>query len=358
MSLSAARTAGQPEGEARRLAVLTPYLIPDELAGKKAVNIGDGFILRAIERLVGPFQEERILTSRSAPSEAALRDLEDAPGVMLAGANQLHEAFAPWPGLTAARFRESRLRLIPFAIGVHGAPDKAQALSEAAVELLEALHERIEYSSWRCPLTVELLERALPSLAGRFLMTGCPVAFATPVLEGREFHDGTGSIVVTVTDREMFWDREVATLDAAAELFPTARRYLALHQDFAALHPKWLRGVPADRGPMALRDYARRRGYEIVVPPSADAALEFYRSVDLHVGSRVHAHLHFLSQNKRSFLIGVDDRSRGLASAFGFELSTPGSLAADLSFDFEPVRARIQDCYDLTRRFLESVAVT
>jgi hypothetical protein len=356
MSLSAACKGPDSRPAQRDMAVLTPYLMPDELSGRKAVNLGDGFILRAIERLVGAIPPERTLTCRSRPSEAALLELEDATGVILAGANQLHATFAPWPGLTAAGLRASRLRLIPFAVGVHGETDNSLPLSEATLELLEAIHERVEYSSWRCPLTVQLLETALPSLAGRFLMTGCPVAFDVPVLEGRRFHDGTASIAVTVTDRQSFWDREVALLDAVSELFPTARRFMVLHQDFASLSPKWLRGVPAERTPMALRDYATRRGYDVVVPGSAEAAIEFYRSTDLHIGSRVHAHLHFLSRNKRSFLTAVDDRSRGMALAYGFQLTKPESLALDLARDFEPVRERIRHCYEVTRHFLNSVA--
>src|ERR1700755_1908262 len=52
--------------------ILTPYLVPPELAEKKVVNIGDGFILRAIERFVGKQTSERIFTSRVAPKASEM----------------------------------------------------------------------------------------------------------------------------------------------------------------------------------------------------------------------------------------------------------------------------------------------
>lgn len=338
------------------LAVLTPYLVPPALTPHKATNLGDGFILRAIERLVGRFDDMRIFTSRTEPSPQAREALSHAPGVILAGANQLNDQFSPWPGLTAEQLRQSQARLIPFGVGLHGAPEQNRGLSPNARELVEAIHERIEFSAWRCPLTVAFLEREVPSLAGRFLMTGCPVAYDAPVLEADRFHDGEARVAVTVTDREDFWDRETAILDFVAERFADAERFVVLHQDFQTLGPKWGKGVDPARSPQALRDHAIRRGYKIVIPASADAALALYEPIDLHIGSRLHAHLQFLSRNKRSFLVAVDDRARGLALAYGFPLSeADGIETLDLSLDFEPIRARIREGHDVMQRFVASL---
>lgn len=336
-------------------AVLTPYLVPAELSNYKAVNIGDGFILRGIERLIGRFPESLTFTSRTAPSDNAQRLIAQGPGVVLAGANQLHENFTPWPGLSGADLRGSGLRLVPFGVGLHGAPGLALGLSDQTRDLLNAIHEVIEFSSWRCPLTVAFLERELPHLSGRFLMTGCPVAYDAPVLDGTRFHDGESNIALTVTDREDFWEREIAILDLVADRFARAKRFLVLHQDFRALGPKWVRDLDPSRTPEALRRHAAVRGYEIIVPGSADEALAFYDAIDLHIGSRVHAHLHFLSRNKRSALVPVDQRALGLSAAYGFPLSQPQTIERDLTRDFEPVRQRIRDGYEVMRRFTASL---
>ena len=104
-----------------------------------------------------------------------------------------------------------------------------------------------------------------------------------------------------------------------------------------------------------LRRFAVARGFEIFVPSSNDAAIAFYSTVTLHVGSRLHAHLHMLSQNKWSFLTKVDERSTGIAEHFGFPLCDPGYLADYLDFDFEIVRQAAQRTFPIMEKFVGSV---
>ncbi len=340
-----------------RLACISPYLVPASLARRKAVNIGDGFILRAIERLLGTFGTSDLLTSRAAPTSAERAILEGSGGVILAGANQLHDRFTVWPGATAEDLRRSRTRFIPFGIGIHGIEGFNDGLSDDARAQIEAIHERIAYSSWRCPHTVAYLERWLPSLRDRFLMTGCPVSYDERLLDGRAFHDGEEVVAVTVTDRGDFWDRELVVLDFVATRHGRARKLLVLHQDFVALREA-KRGVPGsvgEKNPEALRKYAAALGYEIVVPRSADEGMSLYEGVDLHYGSRLHAHLLMLSRAKRSWLIPVDGRAEGIAEALGFPLCRPDDLAAHQSFDFEVVRSHARVHFATMTTFLRSL---
>lgn len=343
-------------------AVLTPYLIPQELQGRKVVNVGDGFILRAIERFIGQFPEERCFSPRTPPSSGVLKVLEASSAIILAGANQLNDQYSVWPGLTAARIRASRFCFIPFGIGLHGEEGKIDGLSDSAREVLLAIHERIEFSSWRCPRTVAYLERELPQLKGRFLMTGCPVLYDSPLLEGERFREGVDSVAVTVTERHDFWDREIRTIDFVARRFPRSRRYLVLHQNFSppgkfefVRH----RFLPFSHGCKnaceRLRWYAVKRGYRVVIPVSPDACIDFYRDIDMHVGSRLHAHLMFLSRNRRSFLTPVDGRGAGMAEFLGFPLCDPNRLDDYLDFDFETVRSRARESFQVMERFVKSL---
>jgi hypothetical protein len=328
--------------------VLTPYLIPPELAEKKVVNIGDGFILRAIERFVGEQPPECIFTSRVAPRPDQIGVLDRCGSVILAGANQLNDHYSAWPGLTAEQLAKTKLRLIPFGIGIHGATGFNDGLSEPSKALLELIHQRIEYSSWRCPLTVAYLERYLPSLRGRMLMTGCPVVYDRPVLEGRRFEDREGSIAVTITDRQNFWERETALLQWVASRFAQAKRHLVLHQNFLSDASRATKPSLVGK----IREYAAKLGYSIVVPETAEQAFDLYRHVDMHFGSRLHAHLYFLSRNKRSFLVSVDDRSVGIAESLGFPLCAPDGFDGVLDFDFEVVRRNAQRHFVAMQKFL------
>lgn len=343
-------------------AALTPYLIPEALRGKKVVNLGDGFILRAIERCVGRIAPARTLSPRVAPTPDGLAAMAQAPRVLLAGANQLHDAWTIWPGLTIDALRASPLRFVPFGVGLHGMPGHNDAMSAATRAILTEVHARVPLSSWRCSRTVAYLRRELPDLADRFVMTGCPVVYDRPLLDGEPFGRAEDRVAVTVTERDDFEARETSVLQFVADRFRHARRFLVLHQDWSPptrwelFRHRWLPQAPArlDRY-QRLRRTAVRLGFRVVCPPDADAAIAFYRGVDLHVGSRLHAHLLCLSRSTRSWLVPVDGRSVGIAEDFGFPLCQPHELAAAMDFDFELVRARARQHHAEMRRFLASL---
>lgn len=340
---------------------LTPYIIPPRLHGRKVVNIGDGFILRAIERCLGRFHEDLVLTGREKPPPAAMAGLEQCDAVVLAGANQLNDDFTVWPGATAEDVRAMGPRFVPFGIGLHGEPGYNDGLSETARAQILAIHERVEYSSWRCPNTVAYLEKHVPELRGRFLMTGCPVTFNAPLLEGDAFHPGEDNVAVTVTERGDFWKRELTLLEEVAHLFPKARKTLVLHQDFDPMPaneadlPTEGAFAPPPQSAADLRRRARALGYVVIAPATADEAIAFYRHVDIHIGSRLHAHLFFLSRARRSWLVPVDGRSTGMADCLGFPLVAPDNLASALTYDFETVRRRARETFETMSLFLRSL---
>lgn len=335
--------------------IVSPYPIPPALAARKVPNIGDGFILRAVERLFGRVAPEQVLSPRVPLSPDMEAVLSRSDLIVLAGANQLNDNYTVWPGCSAQVIRNRDYRLLPVGIGLHGEAHFAKDMSPVTEAIIRAIHEYIPYSSWRCPLTVAYLEAALPDLKGRFVMTGCPVAFGEPLLRERRFHDGADRIAVTITEREDGWmERERATLFAVQKLYPAADRTLVLHQDFLKL------ASPAKPGSLdAMRRHIRSEatalGFRIFTPANADDAMRFYRKVDFHVGSRVHAHLFMLSLNRKSYVTAFDDRTRGLALAFGFPLLRPDRLEDALTFNFEPVREKALAGAEAMQRVIDAV---
>ncbi|HVE53843.1 MAG TPA: polysaccharide pyruvyl transferase family protein [Ramlibacter sp.] len=347
----------------RTFSVLSPYPIPETLRGSKVVNLGDGFILRAIERELGrAFDVERVVSPRVAPS-AGQKEAMLGSRVLVGGANQLNDRYTVWPGLTAAELRATPWTFVPMGVGIHGDPGFNDGMSPQTREILDVMHERVPFSSWRCPRTVDYLARALPHRRDQFLMTGCAVTYGPALLEGERFHGAEESLAVTATERHDFWDRETALIDEAVRRFPKARKYFVVHQNFSPPAPfERLRHALLRARPHALEDkvaglraYARSRGFEVVVPADADACLKFYRDVDVHVGTRLHAHLLFLSMNKRSWLVPVDGRSVGMAEALGFPLPTVEELRRAWDTDFERVRARARESHKTMRQFTESL---
>ncbi len=335
--------------------VLTPYPIPPALASQKVPNIGDGFILRAIERFFGQAAPDRIFSPRIAPSTIDEGVFRESDLILLAGANQLNDNYTVWPGLNSETIRSHKYRILPVGIGLHGEAHAAKSMSVATSDILRAIHEFVDYSSWRCPLTVAYLEAALPALKGRFLMTGCPVMFDEPLLTERRFHTGADHIAVTITERGEGWfDRERSILQAIHRKYPNAKRTLVLHQDFALLADPDKRRYQ-DKLRQDIRNDAAALGFLLYVPTNADDAIGFYRSVDMHFGSRVHAHLLMLSQNRKSFVTAFDDRTKGLALAFGFPIFKPEQLDDVITMDFEIIRRRALVAYEAMDLFVRSV---
>ena len=346
-------------------ALLTPYLVPTSQAGLKVTNLGDGLILRAIERLLKPGTPMGRYSPRATPPPVAQAVMEQAPHVVLAGANQLDDRYSVWPGMSAEQLLRGAWRFVIFGVGLSGDPDRNRRMSEGTRAILEAIHQRTEYSSWRCPATVRYLQAELPHLADRFLMTGCPVLMDQPLLEQPRFCSAERSVAVTATEHGDFWARETTIIDRVARRFPRARRYFVVHQDFCSksVIARWsdrLRGRPGTTDParaLALRKYAASRGYHVLVPDTADVASAIYDAIDVHVGSRLHAHLLFLSRNKKSWLVPADGGARSMAEAFAFPLVIASRPEPDWNFDFEPLRQQVQRVHGDMQRFLTSWAV-
>lgn len=338
------------------LSVLTPFQFPP--GSDKVPNLGDGFILRAIERQVGRFPPEGSFTSRTAPSEAQQQVLMQSGAIILAGANQLDDKFTPWPGLQPSEVRAKPYVFVPMGVGIHGEPERNSKMSPQTREIIEIIHQRIRFSSWRCPRTVAYLRQSIPALAPQFQMTGCPVLYDRPLLESSRFHTGQDIVAVTATERGDFWDRESRTIDFVARKFPSAEKWLVVHQDYAVKRRPWFKRKllgALKKTSYSLHAYAVRRGYKILKPESLDEGLTFYRNADLHFGSRLHAHLHMLSQNKRSFLTKVDERATGISEHFDFPLCNPAKFEEVMDFDFERVRLSALRTFPAMQEFVDSI---
>ncbi len=352
------------EAESMSYSVLTPYLVPFRLQSTKKRNIGDGFILKSIKRLLHPHECSVVLTSRDEPSEEQIQQINSTKALILAGANQLTDTYSVIPKLGLRGVQKIKVPIIPFAIGIDGHEKLNRSMSRSTKTILSELHSRIKFSAWRCPMTIEYLRDNLPEFSTKYLMTGCAVAYDESILNGTPFSANLARIVVTVTERDDFWERETNTIDYVAERFERSTRVLSLHQAFDSQvresSVKALFGMASGRKslrtPSQLHRYAMERGFEIYIPEDVDECQDFYRSFDLHIGSRLHAHLYFLSQAKRSFLTYVDGRMKGFAQAYGFPVCDHRNLDRYLSYDFEHYRANNLHHYHTMQMFVNYVS--
>lgn len=83
--------------------------------------------------------------------------------------------------------------------------------------------------------------------------------------------------------------------------------------------------------------------------------LKLYRECDLHIGSRLHAHLYFLSLRKPSFLTYVDDRMLGFSQMLGFPVCDHDRLGDYMEFDFAPCWRNMAAIEPTMNRFVDYV---
>jgi hypothetical protein len=113
--------------------------------------------------------------------------------------------------------------------------------------------------------------------------------------------------------------RETQTIDFVHNTFPDARKILSRHQAPRKVKiRKRIKGLLKGNlehlhTPVALSGYAKSRGFEIFHSGDAEDFLNLYRDADLHIGSRLHAHLFCLSLRKSSFVTYVDERMAGIS---------------------------------------------
>lgn len=348
--------------------VITPFLVPPGIAYRKRINIGDGFIFHSIKKLLSPLKCTAIFSSWERLSFSDISQINSTKVLILAGANQLHDDYSIVPGMTLRQLEDIKVPILPFGIGIYGHQHRNQYMSSKTVDILREIHRRIKFSSWRCPRTVNYIKRSLPELSDKALMTGCPVMYGNnfPISIDFPKNTNTNSVVVTVTDRGEFWERELSVLEFVAQHFKNSEKILSLHQNFFI--PKWdldLASIKSlvkfeiekqyERTPLMLRIVAQKLGFKLFIPQTVEECWDLYKNMDFHMGSRLHAHLYFLSQEKASFLTYVDDRCLGFSEALDFPICETQNLEAYLDYDFSRCQSKISELNLVISHFTDSI---
>jgi hypothetical protein len=321
----------------KNFVVVTPYLVNPVTA--KKVNVGDGFIMDSALKLLGALPT-RVLSSRIPLTREDIADINDSQFVLVAGANILKDFFEIIPGFTLSTLDRIKVPVVLCGLGHYGTEEAtAHGLDAASKELLEEILSRFPFVSVRCDASREYLVRSLPRLSDRILMTSCPVAYSVDGVQyGFVAKERYSHFVCTVTDRAEI-PRQLEMLRNLKYLVKAERMTVALHQDYFNRD---------------LWTYANFFGYEVFRSPNYYDFLELYKTVDLHVGNRVHAHLKCLSYGVRSVLTPFDLRQRFFAESLDFPVMSDVSQLKDDRLDFSGFVGRRADASVNMATFIDS----
>ncbi|NTW27560.1 MAG: polysaccharide pyruvyl transferase family protein [Candidatus Moranbacteria bacterium] len=333
--------------------VLTPFIIPNELKYKK-VNLGDGFILNAIKRQI-PFSELRYqFSTKRSLTDSEIDLINNGKALIIAGANQLNADYVPWVGFSLESFNKITVPIIPFGVGYGGELHSTGKMSELTKEILLRIHGNIKFSSWRCFNTVKYLNSSVDDIGKKVLMTGCPVIYGSKLLNGEPFSSSVKKIVYTPTERGFWKKREYDTLRFIVDNFKGSEITMVLHQDYTKLGIReYLWNLLHNQSlPRLLHAYAKKRGVAIVMPKTIEEGESIYNDCDLHIGSRLHAHLYCLSMCKKSFLTHVDGRAVGFSEYLNFTIVDHTEISKYLDYDFEIYRKSAIIHYEEMKKFI------
>lgn len=300
-------------------------------------NAGDHLIGECARNLLRTFVDDDIINvDRSSITGGHYALFNRARAVLLTGgpAYQKHV----YPGIYPLELARVKPPVIPYGLGWKANVKTdvgAFRFNEEALEFVRAMHARIPFSSARDPLTVDVLARAG---ASNVVMTGCPVWYDLQHLDTPyAFRPSPRSIVFSMPARPS--PATAPLLDCLTARFPRATRTLSFHHGL--LPANSARGRETGRANFVLAARALRRGWRVSsLAGSAAKMRRLYGAADLHIGYRVHAHLHCLSIRKASVLINED--ARGIAQAIALEAPSVTLSEADIA----PAVAALERVFD------------
>ncbi len=341
--------------------VLSPAILPDKKNIKKFLkknkpkrhnyfNIGDCFVLDAMIDSLTPHYPEYIYSVRKDLTENEIKNINSTKALLLPVTNRLNDFGKNFPLIKSNTLDKIEVPIILHGMGVSGDPKNNTGMLDTVKAKYNYIFEKAKYASVRCSLSQTYLTDNFPQLKEKILMTSCPVIFHKHKLnESGLFKDDKNSILLTVTNRDDFWERESKTIDFIAEKYKKSRKVISMHdyhlnsQHLTKNENKFTISNFINEGAFPKNNfdifiYALSKGFEIYIPRTVNECFQFYENFDFHMGSRLHAHLHFLSQGKKSFLTYVDDRCKGFSDDFGFPICDYKDLDKYLDFDFEIFR--------------------
>lgn len=290
-------------------------------------NVGDFLIRDRAKQLVIEYAEvteddlvEFEMVRRPITKEL-LSQLGDAEAVILAGGPAYQERFYPevYPSLEAVL--DSGLPIYPLGPGWYGTNEEDYEFTNASIEMLRRIHDRIEWSGVRDPPTKRVLkDHGINNVE----FVGCPAWY--------DLHGSVGgynrpasveSIVIStvVPESEYLRKQFHYLLRRVAEEYPNMDKYCSFHRGiYHDDYTPFVRSLHLRK----FRRSAERLGYQVLNTAYDTENLEIYREIDVHVGYRVHGHIFFLAQNHPSYLLQVDGRGKGASEG----LKTPGDIRA------------------------------
>jgi hypothetical protein len=301
-----------------------------------------------------------------------LEEVNATRAVVLCGGPAYEENFYPDVYRLSTRLEDLKVPVIPLGVGWAGRlvtkgglvridPNAFQFTADSR-RALARIHSVVNCSGVRDVVTRDIVKR---HGWGNVVLTGCPALFDQPSI-GRAFQAPAQirRVVFTIHQNRRFHRQCIETMKRLRKLFPEAELFASFHR---GLRSDRYTGIVTGLRLWQLRREAESLGATVVDAAYGTGATELYRTCDMHVGYRLHAHIFFLSLRKPSFLIHEDGRGSAfaetvqLAALDALDDHMPDRLETNIRMEitggfpgFDKLAARIDALYEQMKYVLST----
>lgn len=283
-------------------------------------NVGDFLIAKRTRELIEYYKPNaKILEfSRFEDLTNKLDVVNQSKAVILAGGpgylpNMYPKTFRLVPNLS-----DIKVPIIALGMGWYGRVGddldlNSYRFTKESHKLLNRLVNDFPYLGVRDYLTEEVLNK---QGFANTMMTGCPAWYDIEYINGKRTINANEvkSIAFSTPASYRYYEQAIKVMALIKKEFPNAKLCCTFH-----------RGVNADKYTKktrakffnALKDHAKKLGFECFDLSYDANNMEIYDRYDLHIGYRVHAHIYCLSHFRKSILLEEDGRGRGANEALG-----------------------------------------
>ncbi len=149
------------------------------------------------------------------------------------------------------------------------------------------------------------------------IMTGCPVWYNLDKINHQLESKKIEHIVFTPPQDPIYEQQCILIMDFIKKQFPKTKVDVCFHRGIEDIDDS----TKADMNKnVNIKNHGIKLGWNCIDVSGALSKIKFYDDSDLHIGYRVHGHIYFLSNRKKSFLINEDSRGLGACSALGCDI--------------------------------------
>ena len=279
-------------------------------------NIGDFLIRDRAKKLLQHVRTDRELVE--FPSWESLDDrldvVNNAKALILMGGPGLSERIYPDSYPLATNLDDIKVPIVLMGSGSYGRVFERSFIEKFKfAPSAQQFINKVEYIGLRDNFSKDILSHK--NIAAK--MTGCPVWYNVDYF-GKKFSEPKEkSIVFSPPANMLFRAQCIELMEKIALKFKGYKLYSSFNRGYVE-DKHTTKAYEDSIAPIVKK--GEELGYENIDCSYDLDKIDFYNNCCMHIGYRLHSHIHFMSRRIPSFLITEDSRSNGCVTSLGLHL--------------------------------------